>query len=115
MSAQNDGSSFYTVKPRAKLKWERDRTRLQTEARLFMNEVLNTALWELDNERGTFGAPLDETVEFLIVKHIIGALCEPDRSQIVQDAAKAVSVDLTTSKDAIQALRGAAEIKVLEK
>ena len=87
----------YRPKDRDQITWERDRTRLQTEARLFMAEVLNGALAELAYERRKHTTPSDTDCQFLVIKHVIGQVCAPERRELANDAAVAVSSETETS------------------
>lgn len=69
----------YRPKDRDQITWERDRVRLQTEARLFMSQVMNRALFELGSERRFQETPSDTDCQFLILKHVIGQVCAPER------------------------------------
>jgi hypothetical protein len=92
VSARYNGE--YQPKNRDRIEWERDRARLKLEAKLFIDDVVNAALYELAMERGICGPPLDGDREHLILKHVIGQLCDPARREAVKGAAISASVEL---------------------
>jgi hypothetical protein len=112
MSAQYNGE--YTPKDRDRISWERDRTRLETEAKLFMKEALNGALYELAMRRRACGSPQDTDQSYLIIKHIIGALCDSERREVVRDAVEAVSEDLSLSQAHAQSLSSLKQVASIE-
>lgn len=83
----------YQYKPKEpdQIWWQRERERLRTDARLFIGEAVDRALYELASMPWSVGTADDSARQFFLVKHVLGTLCGPGWNDVLPDAVAALA------------------------